>query len=93
MEFWAEPTAGAVSLEVSLGKQKKRVGVQKAGIIKLSFPWSGEYDLQIRTNRGVRLDDIRVYTYEQFGRIYGTHGEEQELADDFRILNSQLSVN
>ena len=93
VEFWAEPTAGAVSLEVSLGKQKKRVGVQKAGIIKLSFPWSGEYDLQIRTNRGVRLDDIRVYTYEQFGRIYGTHGEEQELADDFRILNSQLSVN
>jgi len=90
VEFWAEPTAGYASLEVTLGKTTKRVAVQKAGIYTMSFPWSGEYDLKIRTNRGVRLDDIRVYTYEQYGRIYGTRGEEQELADDFRILNSQL---
>ncbi|MBQ5599183.1 MAG: hypothetical protein IIU67_03955, partial [Lachnospiraceae bacterium] len=90
VEFWAEPTAGVVSLEVTLGNTTKRVGVTKAGIYKLTFPWMYEYDLKIRTNRGVRLDDIRVYTYEQYGKIYGPRGEEQELADDFRILNSQL---
>ena len=90
VEFWAEPTAGSASLEVTLGKETKRVPVTKAGTVTVSFPWSGEYDLKICTNRGVRLDDIRVYTYEQYGRIYGTRGEEQDLADDFRILNSQL---
>lgn len=90
VEFWAEPTGGVVSLEVTLGNTTKRVGVAKAGIYTLTFPWMNEYDLKIRTNRGVRLDDIRVYTYEQYGKLYGTRGEEQELADDFRILNSQL---
>ncbi len=90
VEFWAEPTAGVVSLEVTLGKTTKRVGVTKAGVYTLTFPWMNEYDLKIRTNRSVRLDDIRVYTYEQYGKIYGPRGEEQELADDFRILNSQL---
>ena len=93
VEFWAEPTVGAASLEVTLGKQTKRVSVRKAGTVAIAFPWSGEYDLQIRTNRSVRLDDIRVYTYEQYGRIYGKRGEEQDLAEAFRILNSRLSVN
>ena len=90
VEFWAEPTNGYASLEVTLGKQTKRVAVSKAGIYTMSFPWTGEYDLKFHTNLGVRLDDIRVYTYEQYGKIYGPRGEEQELADDFRILNRQL---
>ena len=93
VEFWAEPTVGLAGLEVTLGKQTKRVSVRKAGTVTLTFPWSGEYDLQICTDRSVRLDDIRVYTYEQYGRIYGKRGEEQDLAEAFRILNSQLSVN
>ncbi len=90
VEFWAEPTAGSTTLEVSLGKETKRVTLSKAGTYVMSFPWSSDYDLRIRTDRGVKLDDIKVYTYEQYGRIYGMRGEEQDLADDFRVLNSQL---
>lgn len=90
VEFFAEPTGGSAKLEVSLGKETKRVTVTKPGIYTMTIPWTYGYDLKICTNRGVRLDDIRVYTYEQYGKIYGPRGEEQELADDFRILNSQL---
>jgi len=90
VEFWAEPVSGAARLEVTLGNETKTAKVTKAGTFLMSFPWSGEYDLKIAADRGVYLDDIKVYTYEQYGRIYDTRGNEQDLADDFRILNSQL---
>lgn len=90
VEFWAEPTAGSSTIEVTLGNKTKTVKVTKAGTFAMSFPWSNEYDLRIQTDRGIRLDDVKVYTYEQYGRIYDARGNEQDLADDFRILNNQL---
>ena len=64
--------------------------VTKSGVYKVFFPWQSEYDLKIQTDRRVNMDDIRVYTYEQYGRIYDKDGNEQDLADDFRVLNGQL---
>lgn len=90
VEFWAEPTAGRTKLEVSLGGHIKPVTVDQTGIYTLSFPWNGKYDLKLQADGAVMLDDIKVYTYEQYGRIYGAHGEEQDLAEDFRVLNSLL---
>ncbi len=90
VEFWVEPLIGKAELTVSLGKEEKKLKITKAGIYTISFPWQDQYDLKIRTDRQICLDDIKVYTYEQYGRIYDTAGNEQDLADDFRILNSQL---
>ena len=75
---------------VELGDTKQKLQITKAGTYKLQFPWSGNYNLRITTDKRAFIDDIRVYTYEQFGRIYDKEGNEQDLADDFRILNSRL---
>lgn len=90
VEFWAEPSDGNATLKVSLGKKEKTVKVTKSGVYKVFFPWQSEYDLKIQTDRRVNMDDIRVYTYEQYGRIYDKDENEQDLADDFRVLNGQL---
>ena len=50
----------------------------------------GRYDLSITTDRGVTLDNIKMYTHEQYGRIYDTDGNEQDLAVSFRELNKAL---
>ena len=68
----------------------EEVSVTEAGTYKLEFPWNNNYDLTISSDKRTYVDDIRVYTYEQYGRIYDKEGNEQDLADDFRILNSQL---
>lgn len=38
------------------------------------------------------MDDIRVYTYEQNGRIYERDGSAGDLAGDFRTLNGELAA-
>lgn len=90
VELYAEPELHNAELSVTIGEKTQKVVVNQPGTYKLEIPWTSNYNLSISSDKGVYLDDIRVYTYEQFGRIYGKDGEEQDLADDFRFLNSQL---
>ena len=90
VEFYAKPKGNKTDVKVKLGAEEKTVKVTEAGTYSVVFPWIHSYNLELESNKDIYLDDIRVYTYEQFGRIYGTDGTEQDLADDFRILNSQL---
>jgi len=64
--------------------------VREAGNYEFSIPWQVNYDLSITTDRGVTLDNIKMYTHEQYGRIYDTDGNEQDLAASFRELNKAL---
>lgn len=90
VEFYAQPEAGRANVKVILGNDEQEVKVTSGGTYKVEFPWTGNYDLKITSDRRAYVDDIRVYTYEQYGRVYDKEGNEQDLADDFRILNSQL---
>ncbi len=90
VELYAAPEFQGADLTVELGEAKQEIKVTEAGTYKIQFPWSRDHRLRITAGDGVFLDDIRVYTYEQFGRIYDKEGNEQDLADDFRILNSRL---
>ena len=90
VEFYAKPKGNKTDVKVKLGAEEKTVKVTEAGTYSVVFPWIHSYNLELESNKDIYLDDIRVYTYELFGRIYVTDGTEQDLADDFRILNSQL---
>lgn len=90
VELDVETTQGFAELTVKLGEREQTINVKEAGTYKLEFPWNSNYNITIRSDRGVYVDDVRVYTYEQYGRIYGTDGTEQDLADDFRMLNALL---
>lgn len=90
VEFYAAPELNNATLRVKLGEEEQKVKIQEGGTYQLTFPWTHHYNLTISTDKRAYVDDIRVYTYEQYGRIYGKDGSEQDLADDFRILNSQL---
>lgn len=62
----------------------------KAGNYECSIPWQENYNLSITTDRSVTLDNIKMYSHEQYGRIYDTDGNEQDLAAAFRELNAAL---
>ena len=90
VEFYAKPKGSRTDVKVKLGNEEKTVKVTEAGTYSVKFPWIHSYNLELDSNKDIYLDDIKVYSYEQYGRIYGVDGTEQDLADDFRILNSQL---
>lgn len=90
VELYVKPVSGSPYIKVTLGEDEQEVKVTQAGTYRLEFPWTGNYDLRIGSDKRAYVDDIRVYTYEQYGRIYDKEGNEQDLADDFRILNSRL---
>ena len=60
----------------------------EAGNYECSIPWQENYNLSITTDRSVTLDNIKMYSHEQYGRIYDTDGNEQDLAAAFRELNA-----
>ena len=92
VEFYAKPEFTNSVITVSVGNKTQEVKVPKAGTYECQFvyPWDQEFTLMLSSNKRAYVDDIRVYTYEQYGRIYDKDGNEQDLADDFRVLNSQL---
>ncbi|MBQ6856183.1 MAG: beta-galactosidase [Lachnospiraceae bacterium] len=90
VEFYAKPKGSRTDVKVKLGNEEKTVKVTEAGTYSVKFPWIHSYNLELASNKDIYLDDIKVYSYEQYGRIYGVDGAEQDLADDFRVLNSQL---
>ena len=90
VEFYAKPQFSRANLKVKIGEAEKELKITKEGTYHMQFNWTGNCNLEIGSDLNAYLDDIRVYTYEQYGRIYDKEGNEQDLADDFRILNSQL---
>lgn len=90
VRFYADPDGAQANLKISIGGTEKRVYVTEPGVYSVSIPWQVPYDLEIYAGRRVYLDDIKVYSSEQQGRIYDTDGEELDLAESFRILNGEL---
>lgn len=92
VEFKAKPEFTNSVVTVQLGNKVQEVKVPKAGTYKCQFTnlWDEEFAITLSCSKRAYVDDIRVYTYEQYGRIYDKEGKEQDLADDFRILNSRL---
>lgn len=91
VELYVKPETKNANVTVKLGGEtEKKISVSTAGAYELTFPWQSDYNIEISSDKNAFVDDVRVYTYEQFGRIYDKRGEEQDLADDFRILNGLL---
>ena len=90
VKFWAAPKNGAAMVTFQIGDAKKSVQVTEAGNYECSIPWQENYNLSITTDRSVTLDNIKMYSHEQYGRIYDTDGNEQDLAAAFRELNAAL---
>ena len=77
-------------VKVEIGNVEKNIHVVGSGDFVVEFPFQGRYDIRIRADRQAYVDDIRVFTYEQKGRIYDRSGNELDLAEDFRTLNREL---
>ena len=90
VKFWAAPKNGTAKVTFQIGSYKKSVQVTGAGNYEFSIPWQADYNLSITTDRSVTLDNIKMYSHEQYGRIYDTDGNEQDLAASFRALNAAL---
>ena len=90
VEFHAETDSVGAGVKVKLGEKEKNIRITEAGTYTAEFPWQDAHDLVITGDKRVYLDDIRVYTYEQIGRIYEKDGTEADLAGDFRILNGEI---
>lgn len=90
VKLYAKPVSGSAAMTVKIGTMEQKVKVNKEGTYELTFPWSSEHSLELSGDKDLYVDDIKVYTYEQFGRIYDTDGNALDLADDFRVLNGEL---
>lgn len=90
LKFWAKPKGATASVTVKVGEYTKTVQVRNEGTYELTIPWQHNYNLEITTDRNVTLDNIKMYSHEQYGRIYDADGKEQDLADAFRQLNAAL---
>ncbi len=90
VEMYLKPAKGSADVKVTIGDTEQVIHAKEAGVYEFSIPWQDNYNIEISSNKTVFVDDIRVYSYEQFGRIYDKRGNAQDLADDFKLLNSQL---
>lgn len=90
VRFYAEPESQAATVRVTIGDSSKSVYVSEAGIYAVSIPWQSRRDFTISSSKRVFVDDVKVYSYEQNGRIYGVDGEPLDLRDAFRELNGAL---
>lgn len=92
VQFYADSDSGA-SLTVKVGDSKRTLRVNGKTNFFYSIPWQHKYDITFTSDKGtVYLDDIRIYTYEQNGRIYDVDGNPLDLDGAFRSLNSQLDI-
>lgn len=90
VEFYAEPDKKESSVTVRIGSVEKKLRVTGARTYKLEFPGQLGQDITVTVGSKTYLDDVRVYTYEQNGRIYWRDGTEGDLAAAFRELNREL---
>lgn len=91
VDFHAESDYAGADVKVQVGNLEKRVHLTGANTYTLEFPWQDQYNISITGDKKIYVDDVRVYTYEQDGRIYERNGAEGDLAGDFRVLNGILN--
>jgi len=91
VDFYAESDQAGADVKIQVGNLSKKVHLTGAGTYTLEFPWQDQYNISITGDKKIYLDDIRVYTYEQNGRIYERNGAEGDLAGSFRALNRTLN--
>jgi len=90
VEFYAEPVMEETTLTVELGDTAKTVRVAGGRTCRIEFANNYQYHLSITADGKAYLDDVRVYTYEQNGRIYCRDGSADAFAENFRRLNSSI---
>ena len=91
VEFYAYSEAGA-DMTVKVGDYERVVRVSGPTRFVYSIPSTVDCVLSFTSDKGeVVIDDVKIYTYEQEGRIYDTDGSELDLAGAFRTLNGQLN--
>lgn len=92
IEFYAEPQMDNSALTVEFGDEKRMVRVNGGRTCHLEFDNKYQYSITITADRKTYVDDVRVYTYEQNGRIYDRDGSEGAFAENFRRLNRALDA-
>ena len=92
VEFYAEAENGGASVTVQLGGDEQTIHVGEGKTYRMEFASLPRYTFSITAERRIHVDDIRVYTYEQNGRIYERDGSAGDLAGDFRTLNGELAA-
>ena len=92
VEFYAEAENGGASVTVQLGGDEQTIHVGEGKTYRMEFESLPRYTFSITAERRIHVDDIRVYTYEQNGRIYERDGSAGDLAGDFRTLNGELAA-
>ena len=92
VEFYAEAENGGASVTVRLGGDEQTIHVGEGKTYRMEFASLPRYTFSITAERRIHVDDIRVYTYEQNGRIYERDGSAGDLAGDFRTLNGELTA-
>ena len=92
VEFYAEAENGGASVTVRLGGDEQTIHVGEGQTYRMEFASLPRYTFSITSERRIHVDDIRVYTYEQNGRIYERDGSAGDLAGDFRTLNGELAA-
>ena len=90
VEFYADSDLSGASVTLKVGEKEKTLRINGAGTYSAEFSWQDAHDLTITANKRVYVDDVRVYTYEQNGRIYERDGSESDLAEAFRVLNGKI---
>lgn len=92
VQFYAEPAeSDSAYISVQVGNAVKKVRAIGAGTYSAELPWTDNYNLTLSTDHSVYLDNIRMYTYVQEGRLYEVNGKELPAAEAVRYLNSQLT--
>lgn len=79
-------------MTVRLGGDEQTIHVSGGKTYRMEFASLPRYTFSITSERRILVDDIRVYTYEQNGRIYERDGSAGDLAEDFRTLNRELAA-
>ncbi len=90
VRFYAEPDPNPTTVTVTAGGSVSQVSVTGPGVYGCTIPAGSVKKFSLTAGSGVYIDDIKVYTYVQEGRIRDVDGSEKDLAGAFRELNAQL---
>lgn len=90
VEFLAECEEMA-EVSVTVGRQKKSVSISENQNVTLTFHGDELSYVMWESDSEVCLDNIKVYTYIQDGKLYDMNGQELGSIDAVRRINRQLS--